>query len=130
MGAWGTGAFENDGACDWLYELEVGGPDLLDQAFALVLEHEAEDESFDAEIGLAAAEIVASLLGRPPEDLTEIGRLWVERFPEAATEERILKARDAVKLVLEESELAELWDESEEGPAWRERTEGLLQRLS
>ena len=27
MGAWGTGAFDNDDASDWVYELEDGGID-------------------------------------------------------------------------------------------------------
>jgi len=25
MGAWGTGPFDNDDACDWAYELPKGG---------------------------------------------------------------------------------------------------------
>ena len=65
MGAWGTGIFDNDTACDWAYDLE-GASDLslIERALSKVLNVGAEYlEATEAEEALAAAETIARLKG-------------------------------------------------------------------
>ena len=80
MGAWGTGSFENDAALDWLPELEeADGPDVLDRTLRRVTE--AGDDYLEVDEGaaaIAAAEVVAALLGAPAPDLPDEVRAWVE----------------------------------------------------
>lgn len=66
MGAWDSGRFDNDTACDWTYDLEAA-EDLsyILPAFDAVLA--AGDEYLDADAGqraVAAGEVVAKLRGR------------------------------------------------------------------
>ena len=66
MGAWGTDSFANDDAMDWIAEQEANGLAAVASAFAAV--DAAADDYLDASIAssaLAAAEVVAALLGGP-----------------------------------------------------------------
>ena len=130
MGCWGYGSFDNDDACDWVYELEVAediGP--VSEALALALEADYLD-AFHACRGIAAAEVVAALMGNPAGNLPEEVKAWVvgKEPPEPAL---IEKARRAVTRILEDSELRELWDEvqDEERMRWQQEVEDLLRRL-
>ena len=60
MGAWGSGPFENDDACDWLDELADSGVAALREALALA---DAADylEAPDGSVVVAAAEVVVGL---------------------------------------------------------------------
>ena len=85
-------------------------------------------EAPDASIGLAAAEVDATLLGKPPEKLPDEVAAWVagRNAPKA----RVVKdALRVVARVLEDSELKEIWAESGDFPLWRREVESLLHRL-
>jgi hypothetical protein len=131
MGAWGHGSFDNDDAGDWVAELsEAVGTEPVSEAFEAVLEvGDNYLEVTEAGRGLAAAEVVAALLGRPPAVLPEEVTAWLagKKPPKAAL---IKKAQRVVKRVLKDSELKELWAESEDAAKWQREAEGLLQRLS
>jgi len=127
MGAWGTGHFENDDALDLI--AEVQGPDDLDRVLRAVTE--SEDVSIDASVAseaMAAADIVAALMGRPaddcPEDLAK--RLDALGAPAPAL---IKLAQESVSRVLMESELVDLWAESDEIEAWNLSVTDLIARL-
>ena len=134
MGAWGPGSFENDSACDWLSDFLAGEDDQpLYAALDAALEGEDEDlelgNTWAGEQALAAAEVVAALIGRPaanapPELLGWARQAEGEQDPELAG----LAAR-AVRRVRDGSELRELWQEGDD-TAWLAVVDDLLRRLA
>lgn len=130
MGAWGAGSFENDDALDWLDDLESRGLAAVDEALRAAAEAEgAYLEAPDASTALAAAEVVATLRGRPPLDFPGEVEAWAKlnaREPDRALLEL---ARAAVDRVRADSELKELWEESG-ADEWRAAVDDLLARLA
>lgn len=127
MGAWGTGHFENDDAMDLI--AEVQGPDDLDRVLRAVTE--SEEASIDASVAseaMAAADVVAAMMGRPaddcPEDLTK--RLDALGAPASAL---VKLAQESVSRILMDSELVDLWAESDEVEAWNLSVTDLIARL-
>ncbi len=135
MGTWGVNAFENDTALDWVWELEES-EDLSVVMAALEgpLADDADEylEAPVCEMALAAAEIVAALKGNPPEKLPLEADDWVKRNRGRlkVDQELIETAHDAIARVVADSELRELWDESEELAAWEKALESLQKRLN
>lgn len=128
MGAWGTAAFDNDDASDWVYELEKSGLAAVEAAIADALRATDLEAPVDTN-AIAAGEVVAAALGRPAATLPDDVQDVVERLAGMVTAEHARRARAAVEGVLESSELAELWAESDEEAAWRGGVEDLLARL-
>jgi Domain of unknown function (DUF4259) len=130
MSAGKTGNFDNDDASDWIYDLEdSSGTGLLKEAFAAVNGHDYP-ESPDCCIALAAAEIVASAKGKPPADLPDEARKWLEDQEDLATIKALSpKAITAVNKVSTKSELRDSWEESDSWHEWLQTVEGLRQRL-
>jgi hypothetical protein len=130
MGAWGLTAFENDDALDWVIELEsVADTTFISDTLAFVNESEEDYlDTSDSCFALAAAEVVAALGGKPPPNLPDGVVKWIagREEPQPAL---ISSAKQAVKAVLEDSELKELWEETDEYEDWVEEVEGLLDRL-
>ena len=129
MGTWGLGNFDNDDAADWLYELEQSS----DLAFVTSSLEQIlrSDEYLEAPTccnALAAAEIVAALNGKPATDLPDKAKAWVagKASPPA---DAVTKAKNALQRVRGESELRELWEESEELDAWAKVLDDLDSRL-
>jgi hypothetical protein len=117
MGAWGTGNFENDTALDWVYELEqTSDLSLVERAIADVVH---EDDYLDADlgcIGLAAAEVLAALRGKPARDLPEEVAAWLganQLTPDQKLVKEALVAVDEIRNDAQ-SELKELWEEESE----------------
>ena len=71
MGAWGSRSFENDTACDWFYELEESGVELIESTLLLVVEETDEFDDAEESEAVAAAEIVATMAGRPDPETDE-----------------------------------------------------------
>ena len=129
MGAWGTGAFENDTALDWVWELEDGGIIAIESALDDAVR--ASDLSAPTDVeALAAAEVVAAATGRPLPGLSDDIATLVAHVAPSVTAEHIARARTAVERVLDASELAELWAETDDADEWRGLVEDLLQRLA
>jgi hypothetical protein len=134
VGAWGTGIFENDAASDFATSVaESEGLKVLEQALDRVLASEGNYlEAPDAEEGLAAAEIVARLMGRSGIRTPDTAPIdaWVERMASAPSEELVEKARRSITRILTEpSEILELWQESDDYAAWRRAVEDVAERL-
>lgn len=135
MGAWGYGVFENDDAMDWLPELlESVGMSLIEETLREVL----VDDYIEADLAsnaIAAAEIIAALAGKPSDEFVELLdheeelKSWLKEQTGASAEiiELVKKAVSAVKT---DSELKELWEESDEFGKWLRTIEDLEQRLS
>jgi hypothetical protein len=130
MGAWAHGSFDNDDALDWVGELE-GAEDTepISEAFDAVLEADDYLEAPEASMGIAAAEVVAALIGKPAAKVPDEVTSWLvgKKAPKPAL---VKKAQRVVKRILKDSELKELWAESEDSAKWQQEVEGLLHRLS
>lgn len=122
MGAWGIGSFDNDHASDWLLDL-IEGEDLapMRAAIAQVL---AEDGYLDSDLAveaLAAIEVLAATLGRPTlaiEDETEF-QAWLTRLQPQGDPSLVPEALRALERILApDSELRELWEETEDYEDW------------
>lgn len=133
MGAWGMGPFENDSAFDWLFELEEGGLDAIAEAFAV---HDSDYLEVDEGAAvIAAAEVLSALLGEPhvgglPEQVSG----WLETHGPVRGAELadvlVAQALAALERVMgEDSEVYELWEETEDFDVWREGVEALRGRL-
>ena len=134
MGAWGSGIFENDTACDFAAAVsDGGGVVLVEQALDRVLATgDGYLEAPDAEECLAAAEIIARLKGNSGEQTSYTASIdaWIKSSPPLPSAEVVEKARRAIVRVLSEpSELVELWAESNDFDAWKRGVEGLSRRL-
>ena len=134
MGAWSTDAFGNDTACDWAYGLaESDDLSLVEAAIAAVVDSPAGDlDASLAQEALAAAEVVARLRGHDGDcnAYTEATDDWVRAkrlVPPQALVRRALLALD--RCLGEESELRELWDESDAAGQWRADAQSLMERL-
>lgn len=130
MGAWGSAAFDNDDALDWWNELlaGAGGAELLREPLAALAN--AGDDDFpevdDASPAIAAAEVVAAVGGAPGRRLPLDVRRWAARAARLPDDLPALALR-AVGRVIEDSELADLWDGDE---AWLEAMNDLASRLA
>jgi Domain of unknown function (DUF4259) len=134
MGAWGTGIFDNDTACDWAYELE-GQRDLgvIERTLDTVLEiGDGYLEASESEEALAAAEALARLQGHwgVRDSYTETMDAWVETVGLTSPPALVRKAQAAIDRILAaDSGLAELWAESDEFEAWKAAVAELRGRL-
>ena len=131
MGAWGHRSFENDDALDWVFELgESSDFSVISAAFdALFAEQEDYLDAYYCTRALAAAEVVAALKGKPAGSLPDEVTAWLKgkTQPDDALTASAVKAVDAA---VTDSELKELWEESEEFAVWQSDVQGLLERLN
>lgn len=134
MGAWGYLPFDSDATNDWAYGLDdVDDLSLVETAFDEL--EEVGDEYLDADFAenaLGACEVLARLQGRPgyTNAYTEKVDQWVaahEIQPPASLVKRAVAAID--RILAEQSELRELWEESEDVEAWRKALEDLRHRV-
>ncbi|TMN19455.1 DUF4259 domain-containing protein [Pseudoxanthomonas sp. X-1] len=133
VGTWGNGSFENDDAADFMADLtEVADLSLVSDALATVLAAEDYLEAPEACLGIAAAEVVAAAAGRPTaaaqeeEELTE----WLARIAPEVSPGLVKQAIQALdRIVGEQSELRELWEEVDEADAWQATVRALKAKL-
>ena len=134
MGAWGTGNFENDGALDFLIQLE-NNPTIqtIHQAIDAVINHAGYMDVDYGDEAIAAAEVVAMINGQPAaDDLPDNFKAWfaTQSFSvdKALTERAILAVEKAFNDT-ELSELRQLWDESNDFPMRQAHVNTLLAKL-
>ncbi len=132
MGCWGIGTFDNDDAMDWACDLSEGtGFRPVDRVLLAPcnVEYLGAPEAWEA---LAAAEVVAALLGHPASDLPVDVARWVaeHRWIDARPYREVALAHVRAALG-DHSELRELWAENEKDfPFWKATVEALIARLS
>ncbi|MCP3381525.1 MULTISPECIES: DUF4259 domain-containing protein [unclassified Bradyrhizobium] len=134
MGAWGTGVFDNDGACDFAFTVaEGGGIDTLTEAIDRVASiGNGYLEAPDAEDCLAAADIIARLRGSPGEQTAYTAKIdsWIANSKATISDELAENAKRSVaRILVEPSELLELWGESRDFDDWKRRVEEVILRL-
>ncbi len=123
MGTWSHEPFGNDTAIDWAYELQDTKDFLLvEQAIERVLD--SGPEYLDADLAVeavAAAEIIAKALGRGTQSdaYTEEVDGWLNSVSAVPTLTLRSNAHQALSRILgPNSELKELWEESEDLERW------------
>ncbi|CAH1232565.1 hypothetical protein PAECIP111891_07046 [Paenibacillus allorhizoplanae] len=129
MGAWGIGNFENDTVQDWIIELvEAQDINLLSESIEMVL----EDNYLDADvacIAIGAVEILAALQNRPGKEINEDElQEWILQHKGQGTN-LIEKSHKALEKILAESELKELWEETEDYGNWVTTIKELQSRI-
>ncbi len=131
MGAWGINNFENDDALDWVGEFcDEPSEETLKNVFVSVNEIGDEYlESPEASSALVAAEIVGALKNHPSADLPENVRQCIKALDFNLSDEMVSDAIKAVERVKSESELKELWEETEDFSQWNEIVDNLIDRL-
>jgi hypothetical protein len=131
MGAWSHEPFGNDDAGDWVWTLEEADDfSVIEKALAAVTDEREEYlEAPQCTEALAAAEIVAALLGKPTQSLPDDAAAWVKGKP-LPPESLVSKASEAVASILASSEIDELWKESESYAQWQAVTNDLQDRLA
>ncbi|MFF0392175.1 DUF4259 domain-containing protein [Kitasatospora sp. NPDC004615] len=127
MGAWDIGLFDNDTAADFAGDLDEAAPEQREALIRAVLgggvgEFDDLDADDGCQIVAAAALVAAQCPGGTPIS-TAYGP--DQPLPLFGPDVRRLALNALAGVLSEESELAELWDESDEGPAWRHELEQL-----
>ncbi|WP_248741612.1 MULTISPECIES: DUF4259 domain-containing protein [unclassified Pseudomonas] len=123
MGTWSIHAFGNDEAADFAIELsESSNLDLIQSALEDVIAADEYLEAPEADRGIAAAAVLALLNGQEiPGALDEALSTWVKSQTTKPSSALLTKAQVVIERVLSEnSELAELWIESDEYESWQD----------
>lgn len=132
MGTWGAGIYDNDDAADWAAEVAEDGLMAVRSALGVALESEYI-ESPEGACALAAADVVARLKsgGGEQTPYCEAVVEWVAANPGSPSDELLDMARRAITRVKgDDSELAELWSEDDDGHAeWLAMIAEVEQRL-
>ena len=130
MGAWGVGIFQNDDAADWIWELEESkGHELLETTFETINQAQYR-EAPDSSCALAAAEVVSALIGKPMANIPEEVTNWVSSNPIKVNSKLLSAANAAVDHILVDSELKELWEETDDYSHWQSILKNLMGRLT
>ncbi|MGX1222792.1 DUF4259 domain-containing protein [Streptomyces ambofaciens] len=130
MGTWDTHPFDNDTAADFANDLDDA--DMLERETlirrALMRAADSKDylEAPEAEEAVAAAALVAAQCSGI--ELASPSYGPEEPIPTLPADLRSLAVKSLDRVLADESELAELWKESEGGRAW-ERSIGQLRQL-
>ena len=137
MGAWSEDNFGNDDAGDWVYDLEESkGIETLMSAIKLINSSGDYLESPDCSEALAASEVIAAALTNDFSLVPEEVKKWVTKKPSLFGKKpkiettHAVEAIKAVQKIVKDSELKELWEESEDYPNWLKIQNTLLKKLS
>ncbi|MFZ6733686.1 DUF4259 domain-containing protein [Undibacterium sp. Ji42W] len=123
MGAWAADSFGNDTACDWAYAIEdCHDLSLVEETLNKILqEGDGYIDASDAEEAIAAIEVIARLQGNwgTRNAYSESVDKWVRKTKLVPGKELVEKAHKVVAKILgDESELKELWADSNLSNEW------------
>ncbi|MBX3358864.1 MAG: DUF4259 domain-containing protein [Phycisphaeraceae bacterium] len=133
MGTWEVGAFDNDGAMDWMGEfLDDPSMDAVREALNAVITAESryDADTFVCECAIAAAEVVAAAAGKPLPGLPEELAAWLKQARPKAPPRLLSMAEKAVARVRTDSELMECWEDSDSVATWHAAMDDLAARLA
>lgn len=119
MGSWVTGAFDNDGAADFLDGLDDAEPGEREDAIRAAFETATQaDEYLDVDEGqdaIAAAAVVAAIhQGRPVTAFGDDRTFAATEYPPATPELRALAVAALNRVTGDDSEWRELWEETDD----------------
>ncbi len=123
MGTWAAGSFGNDAALDFAADLKDFAA--LRGTLIKFEKKSGELDADEASVALAACDLLAAAIGRPPADLPDGSEFRKQKV----SDDLLDSAKRIVKRVREKSELAELWSEADDAE-WQTELDGLLHRLT
>jgi hypothetical protein len=141
MSTWDSGTYDNDYAMDWVQDLlETKNLELIETTLDNVIEMSGMSDGEDvlpapfAAEALVAIDVIARLQGHRGDaaggETDEEIDAWVARCKRKVNPPLIGKAHQAIALVLsDQSELNQLWRESDDYDAWRAGVDALGARL-
>ena len=135
MGAWSHEPFGNDTACDWAAELEEStGFVVIEQALDQVIADKNEDfiDADDGCIAHTAVEVLAQITGQGTQDLDFLDGVsqWIDQLDARPSTALIQKAIIVIDILTQEnSELDELWQDSDDYEAWTQNLNELKEIL-
>ena len=133
MSAWGISNFENDTALDWVGKI-VKQKDInviTNSIDKFVNGFNAEETTLiNCSKFLTLAEILAGLLGSPAEDFPEELTDWIESKYINIEQSTIDTAIEGVRLLMNESEVREMYLDSGYFNSWDKAQKNLIKRLS
>jgi hypothetical protein len=121
MGTWNTKPFGNDTASDWLWELEKATDESV---LKTALGAEA-----DGDETIAAAAVIEAARRQPIGKLPPKAKAWVSERGFVPSDALVKAAIDAVEKIKTQSELRELWAESNSLNSWLQQMDSLLAGL-
>jgi len=134
MGTWNYKNFENDDAQDLVSEvIEAGFKKVAEEIKLVALS--SENDYLEAPIesrALAAIEIIAAFKGNPSVDLPNEMRDWLAKSSDIKIDQEILTlSKKALERILgENSEIKELWQEVADYENWVNCIKDLEKRIS
>ncbi|HSX64726.1 MAG TPA: DUF4259 domain-containing protein [Pseudoxanthomonas sp.] len=133
MGCWAIGSSGNDSAADWLGDLTATSDlSLVRATIARVLTADGYLDSPDATDALAAIEVLAAALGRPTAEAANQPELleWIAQVKPSPEAKLVSDAQQAIDRILGlDSELRELWEDTEDFGDWQAEVRDLRSRL-
>lgn len=114
MGTWGSGAFDNDAACDWSADLtEADDLSLVEDTLSSA--EEADEDELDIDLAceaIAACEVVARMQGRGGRSSAHTAELdqWIKARAEKPSPRLVRSASNVLDRVASSSDLAPLRD--------------------
>jgi hypothetical protein len=135
MSTWDSGAYDNDYALDWVQDLlETKNLELIETTLDNLIDMGGGETELPAPFAaeaLAALDVIARLQGRRGDDAEEDEiDAWVARCKRKVNAPLLEKARQALLLIVsEQSELNQLWRQSDDYDAWRAGVDALAARL-
>lgn len=134
MGTWGVESFENDTAADWACDFkEAGDLTLVEKSLDATAEEQDYLDSDLAAEAIAACEVLARLRGHygQQDSYTESLDLWVSKNPQSVSPDLLEKAQRAIDRILgPNSEMSELWEETDDVEDWKKSVSSLRNRLA
>lgn len=134
MGSWGYTNFDNDTAQDFVADVEEEGIDRIVSAIEVIKTIE-EDAYLDSDLcaeALAAMEYIATAKDRMAEDFPEDAEDWVKAHKAQLLIIRgiVAKCQQAIDRIKNNSELKDLWEETEDFDNWNKVLDDLNTRIS
>lgn len=130
MGSWSNKPFGNDTALDWaLRLLSSGSEDLIPSSIRDALDSNDVPDASISEEAVAAAAVIAAAANEPIRAVTKDISAWIRTRGYVPDKALIADATKVLEAVMEESELRELWEESERLQGWLKSTANVQQRL-
>jgi hypothetical protein len=131
MGTWSIKPFENDTALDWLQTLAESNDDTaLKAPLEKILQKREKTDADDCQEAIAAAAVIYAACHDPIRRLPEEAKRWVTNHGYIATETVIRSAISSLKIIMNNSELRDLWKDSDSFLKWEKETEKLMDGLS
>jgi hypothetical protein len=130
MATWGYGNFDNDSALDWLMDFaEEPALSKINSALNIVADNDGYADALDCEEALAAAEVIALLLKSGASDFPEEEITTIKNCGIVVDSKLKSEALEAIKKIILNSELKDIWEETDEVNHWLKVVSGLESRL-